>query len=159
MIFTRKVLLSISALAIGVMAFATSTFAQDRTYPLSCMPGSGMTLSFGSMVKPNRDIYAVLLKLQFQHGANAAGNARPAPGTCSWLDRGMRPDEPRQAILRFERGVSFNIECDHNGACGSEVFGIDPAFRYIRDRFFDGEPFTLIVHTDRTWFEIDRYGS
>lgn len=72
-------------LSVPLASLATRDAGAQTSYPLICKGG-------GNMIAQVRATAQV--RVQFAAGADAASNAPPSPGQCSWLDRGFRSGEP-----------------------------------------------------------------
>jgi hypothetical protein len=94
-----KILLS-AFLSLGVVAiFYTSQTSKaaptPEDYPLVCRGGGGLVVG---IAPGERNIGFI-----FVHGTKPAGEGL-APGECSWVDRGMYPNEPDSVSQHVEEG-------------------------------------------------------
>lgn len=93
--------------------------AQAQTaYPLVCRGGEGMS----AVVLPSGQV-----RIRFIPGTRGAGTAQPGPGSCTWLDRGFRAEEPASLLL---------------------VRGNLPGTRYLLDGMLGGATFYVHGYND-----------
>jgi len=100
-----KNLILVAFLSILVLAGICSPSRAQQSFPLVCRGGDSMRFS----AHPgNQQGTFNILGLFFQKGAGPTGpsGSRLAPGECSWLDRGMRSNEPD--ILQEQVGAGVN---------------------------------------------------
>src|SRR5438552_4440362 len=96
----KRIFLSL-LIGVGMMALIVSLFSGSsaaRTpedYPLVCRGGGSLVIG---IVSGERNI-----GFTFVRGTKPAGEGL-APGECSWMDRGMYPNEPDRVSQHIEEG-------------------------------------------------------
>jgi hypothetical protein len=73
------------------IAAIRSTSAAPQAYPMMCRGGGDMTISVTRIAR------GTALAVYFTRGGRASN---PGPGECTWMDRGMRSDEPM--VMSFD---------------------------------------------------------
>lgn len=116
-----KSALTLTALSLVFSATAQMSVAQVRGpagiagrpyYTLACH-GAGLSV---------RDAPPVGLTMAFRPGTYATASRDPAPGTCSWLDRGFRPGEP--GVLYIDNSVYGAASTIIQATSHAEVFHV-----------------------------------
>ncbi len=126
-------------LALGVV-YVAADFAEaqaaPRSYPMTCR-GGGQMRSRVIMHKNGR----ATLAIRFQKGTAGAGTRAPSAGQCTWIDRGMRPGEPRVLKLWISNVASIKFYC-RQGRCrfaGSTNRNLN----YLMKAVQNGSPFQV----------------
>ena len=108
--FFLSALIGVGMVALIFPLFSGRSAAQLKreSYPLVCRGGGSLARDGGGLVvgtpPDNRNIGFV-----FTHGTKPAGEEL-APGECSWVDRGMRADEPNRVSQHIdERSESLKV--------------------------------------------------
>jgi len=89
-----------------ILAVQAPVSAAGPSYPMVCRGGGNMQADFMS----NGHI-----QLYFSAGRHGAGTAPPRPGECTWLDRGLRPGEPRSLVWNSRERVNVKARFHANG--------------------------------------------
>ena len=93
------------ALLALLMTFSAISFADPVSYPLECRGSNQSNLTFGMMGNA--------LSLSFVKSTKPASMGLN-PGECSWLDRGLHPDEPN-LMFQASNGATVSPSIQFNG--------------------------------------------
>ena len=80
---------------VGVVAASTAR-TQGNSYPIICAAGEGTDVT----VSPSSS--GTTITYRFRKGTSS-GQSGVAPGTCAWMDRGLRSGEPAKLEMTFPR--------------------------------------------------------
>lgn len=86
----------------GTSLMQVAAAAPPPSYPVMCTGGGNMYFQVSTMPGRNPTAHVTIW---FVRGTSAASQQPPRKGECTWLDRGMRGDEPRTLITTV-RGTS-----------------------------------------------------
>lgn len=101
-----RALFAFTAVALGGLAPSTAlSAAPPPTYPLVCKGGPGMMVE----IWPYSDHAATVLWVDYRWARQGAGQAPPAAGECTWLDRAGRTSEPTRFKMKFTTGVQVKL--------------------------------------------------
>lgn len=96
-----KMLPLVAVVLAGMSIVPVVPAVAQQSYPLVCRGGGGM----------NASVTAGAVRVNFTPGTAAASSTPPAPGQCTWLDRGFRPGEPANLRLSGNMaGVRYLID-------------------------------------------------
>ena len=84
---------SVMLVLLGVAVLSPYVQAQE-SYPMLCRGGGVMRYD----ISPRQD--GQVLRIYFAKGTKAAGVAAIPLGTCTWTDRGIRPEEPNVIFVK-----------------------------------------------------------
>lgn len=86
-----------------VSSSARDVAAEPNSYALKCRGGSLMTYTVS---KPEG---SVTMEVTFRRSPRAERDQAPAPGTCAWIDRPIRPGEPN--VFRIVASGPLKVVC------------------------------------------------
>lgn len=86
------------ALLVSMSMLGPSPTRAQEFFPLLCRGGGAVTIDNHADFRLDHGTMFATFKLRFEHGMRPAGARGKglAPGTCAWLDRGMRAEEGRE---------------------------------------------------------------
>ena len=103
---STRTLFAFAVLAFGALASSSALSAPPPpTYPLVCKGGPEMTVELWS----DADHAASVLWVDYRWARQGAGQAPPAAGECTWLDRAGRSSEPTRFNMRFTTGINLRV--------------------------------------------------
>jgi hypothetical protein len=94
--------------------------AQPPDFPLRCRGSAGMASANGNN-----------LIINFSRGERPADQGLQ-PGQCSWLDRGLRPNEPTRVVDQRPTSGEAEITARHINAGDTWTFWVFNAGRFLR---------------------------
>jgi hypothetical protein len=150
---TRSI--ALSRLATGLTAGALLGFssiggvaAAPTSFPLMCRGGGAMDAA----VISKRG--GVLLGVTFAKATKAGTVQPPAPGTCTWIDRRIRPGEPKRFYLRVKGSLSLRCSAARCRVSMAPA-GVWSIIKAIRQ----GKPFQVRVYNERNkLFKVTKIG-
>lgn len=130
------------------LSIVTGASAAPTSYTLMCRGGGAMD---SGIVSQNGRI---TVGVHFAKAPRAGTVQPPAPGTCTWVDRRIRPGEPRRFYLRVQGNLS--VRCSAGGCRVSMApAGVRTILEAIRQRRL----FQVRVYNQRNgWFKVTRIG-
>lgn len=123
-----------------------------QSYVLACRGGGAMQAVAGQRVSQRR----AFVEIRFRPGRQGAGVRAPAPGECTWVDRGFRSGEPAKLIYRERGNTWIQSVCSSRGcSTSSNSRNILKLMNNVRS----GRAFQLRVYNNRSGhMEVTRVG-
>ena len=152
-------LLGIAALATALVAPTAGLAAPGGGYTMYCRGGQGLT---DVVVEDG----VVVFKKHVLHGGEAFGTGALAPGTCTWADRGIRADEPRQVMFVGRHLGAFHVSTQGGFEIG-QAARVDGRVRELDeggpltwlDQLRDPNWVVEVMPSTRPWFRLPTWMS
>lgn len=136
----RVFLLALSAaLCALTVQSASAAITEPQSYPMACRAGGGMQAQLTML-----DHGTAALIIRFKKGTAGAGVRAPGPGECTWLDRGMRPNEPDVLKLYVANAKAIKVNCVR--VMCSYVGSANRHLDYLMHAVVGGQPFQVHVY-------------
>lgn len=116
-------LVGLVGLGAALVVPAAGQAAPDLGYTMYCRGGQGLT----DVLAEDR---VLVFKKHILHGSDAYGTGPLAPGTCTWADRGIRADEPRQLMFVGRHMGAFHVSTSGGFELG-QVARVDGQYREL----------------------------
>lgn len=147
---------AIAAAAFGVALTWAAAAAETPSYPMMCMPGDGMLAVVSHETGRNGRVSATIIEIAFIRADSAAAMTFPPPGTCAWMDRAIRPDEPTRLRARGDgAGLNYGIIGMHVRVI--EGAGPEPAsslLAHVARGLTGTQPFKILARSSAGFLEI-----
>ena len=134
-------------LGLAVAAGSAGMAAAQTSYVMTCRGGGDMVAVAGQRVSNPH----VFVEITFKPGTAGAGTQAPAPGECTWIDRGLRSGEPNK-ILFDDFGVSWSQTICRAGSCQVNTPSA-PATNLI-NWVRGGQPFQVHVYNNNAGYMV-----
>lgn len=150
-----RFIIGVVGVALLVSSSAVTVTAAPDSFALMCRGGNLMSYS---VRKPEG---TVTFEVFFRRAPTAGSVSPPGPGTCAWIDRPVRTDEPNR--FRIVAAGPLSVACGYlAGRSGAErcLLRNAPADIWrIREHIRQGRPFQVRVYNDRHGvFIVNRVG-
>lgn len=136
-------------LTVGVMLYALPVHSANEAYEMVCRGGQGMVAYFN--VKKGGGYN---LKIHFSKARSSANSRSPREGSCAWLDRPIKANEPARMVRHRDRPVLSETEIEirdgkvvsiiprnHQGKARKEL-------TYLLPKIMNGGEFRVKVRQD-----------
>lgn len=144
-------------IAAGLLSLAWTATARvadagaAESYAMVCRGGGAMRLQFDTTTP---DMYVL-----FTAAPRAAGQQQPGPGQCAWVDRPLRPNEPRKLKYRAAAAPEITFEKRRGVQLGTilSLRQSPDALHFVRP-LNEGELFYVRCRNAGSFLEVTRLG-